>query len=277
MKIKRLIIVIPVTHCWFFFFTNLPDADKMWPDWNNMLNLYLSSTRNGTRSHLQKFDENQDGVKNHPSVLDTLYNDFKQSYSDPYVCKLCFWWAVAMGGYLQVSANVSNIEVVRVRRTTLVNLPLRGVLLCVSGVRVHKRIVHIRVGRKPRHRVHTVQRRGGISKHAIGLVNISKERHFFVGRKKRRAVWWIKTNRFLCAPTNTFGNFVIVEYSKYASNGVRQNDSELVGGDTVLHFVGNVSNDKKIFGIFASDYVSLNVQPFKPYTSRAKTRTARDI
>lgn len=50
---------------------------------------------------LQKVDENSE---QHPSVLDTLYNDFKLSYSDPYVRKLCFWWAVAMGGYLQVSA-----------------------------------------------------------------------------------------------------------------------------------------------------------------------------
>ncbi|VVC26728.1 Reduced folate carrier,Major facilitator superfamily domain [Cinara cedri] len=41
------------------------------------------------------------------SVINTLYRDFKQSYSDPYVRKLCFWWAVAMGGYLQVYAYIN--------------------------------------------------------------------------------------------------------------------------------------------------------------------------
>uniref|UniRef100_A0A2S2PWR7 Thiamine transporter 2 n=1 Tax=Sipha flava TaxID=143950 RepID=A0A2S2PWR7_9HEMI len=41
------------------------------------------------------------------SVLQTLYKDFKQSYSDPYVRKLCFWWAIAMGGYLQVYAYIN--------------------------------------------------------------------------------------------------------------------------------------------------------------------------
>ncbi|XP_050425168.1 thiamine transporter 1-like [Adelges cooleyi] len=40
-------------------------------------------------------------------VIKTLYNDFKQSYSDPYVRKLCFWWAIAMGGYLQVYAYIN--------------------------------------------------------------------------------------------------------------------------------------------------------------------------
>lgn len=44
------------------------------------------------------------------SVLNTLYTDFKQSYSDPYVRKLCFWWAVAMGGYLQASRFKIHIK-----------------------------------------------------------------------------------------------------------------------------------------------------------------------
>ncbi|CAH1708864.1 unnamed protein product [Aphis gossypii] len=51
--------------------------------------------------------ENNEVVEAEQSLINTLYNDFKQSYSDPYVCKLCFWWAVAMGGYLQVYAYMT--------------------------------------------------------------------------------------------------------------------------------------------------------------------------
>ncbi|XP_060841826.1 thiamine transporter 2-like [Rhopalosiphum padi] len=51
--------------------------------------------------------ENNDVVDPEYSVINELYNDFKQSYSDPYVRKLCFWWAVAMGGYLQVYAYIN--------------------------------------------------------------------------------------------------------------------------------------------------------------------------
>ncbi|XP_050522492.1 thiamine transporter 1-like [Daktulosphaira vitifoliae] len=36
-----------------------------------------------------------------------LWNDFKQSYSDPYVVKLCFWWALAFGAYVQVYTYIN--------------------------------------------------------------------------------------------------------------------------------------------------------------------------
>jgi len=51
--------------------------------------------------------ENNDVVDPKYSVINELYKDFKQSYSDPYVRKLCFWWAIAMGGYLQVYAYIN--------------------------------------------------------------------------------------------------------------------------------------------------------------------------
>lgn len=37
-------------------------------------------------------------------VLLCLQEDFKRSYSDPYVRKLCLWWAFAFGAYVQVEA-----------------------------------------------------------------------------------------------------------------------------------------------------------------------------
>jgi len=38
-------------------------------------------------------------------VLLYLRKDFKRSYSDPYVRKLCLWWAFAFGAYVQVEVT----------------------------------------------------------------------------------------------------------------------------------------------------------------------------
>lgn len=43
-------------------------------------------------------------------VLIYLWQDFKRSYSDPYVRKLCIWWAFAFGAYVQVLLRVYNLN-----------------------------------------------------------------------------------------------------------------------------------------------------------------------
>lgn len=40
-------------------------------------------------------------------VLSYLMKDFKRSYSDPYVRKLCLWWAFAFGAYVQVYSYIN--------------------------------------------------------------------------------------------------------------------------------------------------------------------------
>lgn len=47
--------------------------------------------------YLQKIEE-----KKFSHVLLYVWKDFRRSYSDPYVVKLCFWWAFAFGAYVQV-------------------------------------------------------------------------------------------------------------------------------------------------------------------------------
>ncbi|XP_025195930.1 thiamine transporter 2-like [Melanaphis sacchari] len=65
----------------------------------------LSIEAASNEEKIKNYENNE--VEEEYSVVKELYKDFKQSYSDPYVCKLCFWWAVAMGGYLQVYAYIN--------------------------------------------------------------------------------------------------------------------------------------------------------------------------
>ncbi|XP_050524430.1 thiamine transporter 1-like isoform X2 [Daktulosphaira vitifoliae] len=69
---------------------------------NSKLSVSVESNSNVDKDNSKVEEKNE-----YNSVVQTLYNDFKQSYSDPYVIKLCFWWAIAMGGYLQVYAYIN--------------------------------------------------------------------------------------------------------------------------------------------------------------------------
>ncbi|XP_050425167.1 thiamine transporter 2-like [Adelges cooleyi] len=60
------------------------------------------------------YQEKKEAVKqcdikkgNFRKALARLWNDFKNSYSDPYVVKLCFWWALAYGAYVQVYTYIN--------------------------------------------------------------------------------------------------------------------------------------------------------------------------
>ncbi|KAL5243875.1 hypothetical protein ACI65C_011285 [Semiaphis heraclei] len=50
---------------------------------------------------------NKDDGKTLGQVLLYLQKDFKRSYSDPYVRKLCLWWAFAFGAYVQVYTYIN--------------------------------------------------------------------------------------------------------------------------------------------------------------------------
>lgn len=72
----------------------------------------------------KEIDKNED--KSLGQVLLHLKKDFKRSYSDPYVRKLCLWWAFAFGAYVQVDARSKSILYICVERV--------GSKLCQSRV-----------------------------------------------------------------------------------------------------------------------------------------------
>lgn len=49
-------------------------------------------------------------------VLFHIWKDFKRSYSDLYVLKLCLWWAFAFGAYVQVGDPYEYICLHVIRR-----------------------------------------------------------------------------------------------------------------------------------------------------------------
>lgn len=67
---------------------------------------------------LQKPEEtNQVIEQKFCKVLNHVWKDFKRSYSDPYVRKLCFWWAIAFGAYVQVlHKNISQYSFIFIYR-----------------------------------------------------------------------------------------------------------------------------------------------------------------
>ncbi|XP_008180091.1 thiamine transporter 2 isoform X2 [Acyrthosiphon pisum] len=101
-----------VTNSVYFHNEKSEPTDELPPPVTN----YTSSTgepktTEDIESHQPKTKITKDIDKNYSKslgqVLLYLHKDFKRSYSDPYVRKLCLWWAFAFGAYVQVYTYIN--------------------------------------------------------------------------------------------------------------------------------------------------------------------------